>query len=308
MNEFHFNTAVPHTYCEMSPTSYSELKEIPYAGYSSGSYFGKNHLITLIKTAFRYNIFRLRLLFIKNNPVTHSYSERMLLMIQEYKQRRRYKKQYACKISDLEGKEYVYMPLHKEPETGLQMMSPEFYNQHSMIMSIAQNLPAGLRLVIKENNKTFGRRPFVFYEQTADLKNVIFIDDEESSIRLIEGAICTITVSGSAGFEAAIRGKPVISYGRHNMYNCLPHVLVVTDLSQIKHYVRRILSGEFSIDECAKEGRNLLKSVLDHSFDLEGAGTGGTINKNMILKNELIGRVTDKLIDSLNYSDDVVLN
>ncbi|MFQ5914237.1 MAG: hypothetical protein ACE5JS_13740, partial [Nitrospinota bacterium] len=75
----------------------------------------------------------------------------------------------AKPLAELAGKDYVYYPLHTEPETALGILSPEFNEQLAAIELTAKNLPAGVRLAVKEHVFAIGRRPRGFFGLLAEI-------------------------------------------------------------------------------------------------------------------------------------------
>lgn len=61
-------------------------------------------------------------------------------------------------------------------------------------------------------------------------------------------------------------GRPVITFGRHNQYNFLPHVRVVTDETCLKKYLHDAL--EATTGQAERDGARFLRAVLGVSFDL----------------------------------------
>ncbi|MEQ8701483.1 MAG: hypothetical protein RLT05_33600, partial [Bauldia litoralis] len=174
-----------------------------------------------------------------------------------------------CKpLSALSGKRFVYYPLHTEPETALQTLSPEYFYQLSCIAALSRDLPVGVTLAVKETFEATGRRPADFYRQIAELKNVVLLDMMELGLEVARQADAVATITGTGGFEAAVMGKPVISFGRHNQYNFLPHVSVIEDEADLRPALRTALSPEFDSAVAEEAGRKFLSAVLSVSFDL----------------------------------------
>jgi hypothetical protein len=172
-------------------------------------------------------------------------------------------------LEDLGDQPFIFFPLHVEPEASLQGQSPEFLSQLSAIVSLSRSLPAKYRLVVKEHLGGVGRRPEDFYGQINALKNVIMLDLRELGKDVVDKAALVATISGTAGLEAAITGKPVITFGRHNSYNILPHVRIVTDETQIRTYFDELLSDDYNREAAAIDGARYLKAVENASFNLE---------------------------------------
>lgn len=175
----------------------------------------------------------------------------------------------ATSLKELEGKDFVFFPLQVDPELGFQGRSPEFFFLHTAIVLIARDLPAGVTLAVKEHFPALGYRPKQFYDQIRELKNVVMLDIAESGVEVVRRCRAVATINGSAGQEAAVLGKPVVSFGRHNLYNVLPHVHTVTDMAQVSDFLRRSLSHEFDGEVAAREGRRFVEALTAISFDLQ---------------------------------------
>lgn len=176
----------------------------------------------------------------------------------------------TTRLAALEGRPFVFYPLQVEPEAALQGLSPEYFCQLALIAAISRDLPAGTPLAVKEHFTAVGRRPADFYRQMAEFKNVVLIDPVEHGVACTRQATATITICGSAGFEAAIMGKPVVAYGRHNIYNLLPHVRLVTDESELPAILREVLAGSAPSDQTRRDGARFLQAVIARSFDMRG--------------------------------------
>jgi hypothetical protein len=172
------------------------------------------------------------------------------------------------KLEDLKGQPFVYFPLASEPES-LQSLSPEYISQLTCIASVARDLPAGVVLVVKEHFVAAGRRPEDFYGQIADFKNVRIANIAEDGVALMRHSAAVVIITGTSGLEAAISGKPVISYGRRNIYNFLPHVDVITEETELKPALQKILIDGIDSAQAQFDGERFLKAMVDMSFPLE---------------------------------------
>lgn len=171
-------------------------------------------------------------------------------------------------LADLDGRMFVYYPLHVEPETALQGLSPEYFYQLSAIAAISRDLPAGAVLGVKEAFGAVGRRPADFHRQIAEFKNVVLIDPAEPGIDCVRRAAATVTICGTAGLEAALMGKPVITFGRHNIYNVLPHVHVVGDESKLPQILHDAIFTPADTGRRIGDAQRFLKAVVSNSFDM----------------------------------------
>jgi len=194
-------------------------------------------------------------------------------------------------LDDLAEKTFVYYPLQKEPEATIGQAAPECLSQHATILSLARDLPAGVLLAIKENTSAIGRRTASFYDQIAALKNVVLLRPDTSSIEAVKRAVATVTIAGTASMEAAILGKPTLTFSEHIKWGFLPHARVVTCESELPALLRWAVSGPFDADQAREDGARFLAALKKLSMNLEGFG-----------RNKKGGYVSDEKETDILYS------
>lgn len=128
-------------------------------------------------------------------------------------------------VDALSRLDYAFYPLHTEPEMSLAIQSRPYLNQLEVLRNIAQSLPVGWIVAVKEHPASMGKRPLSYYRKLLQIPNVRLIDPGLSSREIVERARLVTTVSGSIGFEAMVRRIPVICLG-HVSYEMLPAALV----------------------------------------------------------------------------------
>ena len=155
-------------------------------------------------------------------------------------------------IKDLAGRDYVFYPMHHEPEMSLSVQSRSYLNQIEVVRNVAQALPVGWEVLVKEHPASMGRRPLSYYEKLRAIPGVRFIDPGVNSREVVRHTRMVITISGSIGFEAAVRGKPVICFG-HASYDLLPDDIVrrVTAFDDLAGHVRDFAGSGYRPDEPA---------------------------------------------------------
>jgi len=204
--------------------------------------------------------------------------QELAFLVRRWRDTRRMTGSGMFRLRDLAGHPFVYFPLHTEPETALQTLSPEYFYQLSCIAAISRDLPAGVTLAVKETLAATGRRPQDFYAQIREFKNVALLDARELGLEVARAATAVATITGTGGFEAAIMGKPVISFGRHNLYNILPHVRVMTDEAKLKDDLAWALSPDFDGQEALAEGDRFLSAIVATSFNMGNFNTSDRKN------------------------------
>lgn len=208
-------------------------------------------------------------------------------------------------LKDLKGQKFIFYPLHTEPEIALQTLSPEYFYQLSCITALSRDLPAGVKLAVKETYEAVGRRPTDFYRQIAEFKNVVMLDMMELGLDVVRQAEAVVTITGTAGFEAAVLGKPVIAFGRHNQYNFLDHVFVVTDEADLESYLKAALSDDFDGQKAAKDGARYLAATLSISFDLQEFDPLHAANAQEAIIGDATDSLSESLLEPAEFSDEV---
>ncbi|MBI3158645.1 MAG: hypothetical protein HYZ26_03470 [Chloroflexi bacterium] len=120
---------------------------------------------------------------------------------------------------------YVFYPLHTEPEIATSVFARFHLNQIEVARNLAQSLPLGSLLAVKEHPRSWGLRPPGYYRKMAEIPNLVFIDPDKSTARVIQGAQAVAVLSGFVGFEAALAGVPVIVLG-NTFTSLLPESMV----------------------------------------------------------------------------------
>jgi predicted glycosyltransferase len=100
------------------------------------------------------------------------------------------------------------------------------------------------------------------------MTNVLFLDPHIPGLEVTRKAGLVATITGTTGLEAAILGVPVLSFGKYNMYNMLPHVRYVNSWLEITPAVRE-LTRDFESGRKRREanGRRFLRAMVDISVD-----------------------------------------
>jgi hypothetical protein len=119
---------------------------------------------------------------------------------------------------------FAYLPLHYAPEISDCYFGTLYDHHEGFVTQLAKFIPSHMYLYVKEHTSMLGRRPTSFYRNLARLPNVRIIHPQISTFDLMAAAAVTMTVTGTAGWEAFLLGKPVVALG-NVFYNYLPGVL-----------------------------------------------------------------------------------
>lgn len=273
-DEFYENGEIERAYRSLGGTNGGSAElETPYASHLQfrNWFISQRNALALIKRSAR-EVAKYAYWHLRRYQKARGYylRENLKYFYRIWADSRRLARLARTRLSNLAGRRFAFYPLHLEPETSLQGLSPEYFYQLSLIAAVSRDLPAGTILVVKEHMTAIGRRPKDFYGQIVEFKNVVLLDPTEFGLDCVRAADVTVTICGTAGFEAAVLGKPVIAFGRHNIYDFLPHVRVVTDESKLASFLHEAFGHSAPSDRTRADGARFLAAVKACSFDLCG--------------------------------------
>ena len=120
---------------------------------------------------------------------------------------------------------YVFFPLHTEPEIALTIYGKSYQNQIEAIRNIARSIPVTWKVVVKDHARSVGLRSLQYYNKLLEIPNVLLVQPYHPIQDVMQNAKAIVTISGWAGFEAAIMKKPVVILGECS-YNVLPETMI----------------------------------------------------------------------------------
>ena len=108
------------------------------------------------------------------------------------------------------GGPFAFYPLHVDPEAATMVLAHMHTDQLAVIEALSKSLPLGMRLVVKEHLPMLGQRPAGYYERLERLPGVFLAAPEDSGTALVKEAALTVTITGTAGWEALLLRKPAL--------------------------------------------------------------------------------------------------
>lgn len=156
----------------------------------------------------------------------------------------------AAQVCDLESP-FIFVPLHVQPEATTLPMAGDWHDQLHWIQTMAHNLPSEWKLYVKEHPAQFTTssyyfsrgRDLDFYRELASIPNVVCVPlDMPSNVLIAKSkAVCTLT--GTAGWEAAMANIPAIVFG-NAWYERAPGVMRVDNGAEFRSGIDRIIAGD----------------------------------------------------------------
>lgn len=112
-------------------------------------------------------------------------------------------------------KRFVYLALHFQPEMSTVPMGGGFADQRLLAHMLSAHLPDDVLIYVKEHPRASAWlcRSVEYYASLLAIKNVRLMKRNADSFALREHCSAVATVTGSVGFEALFRGKPVFMFG-----------------------------------------------------------------------------------------------
>jgi hypothetical protein len=153
-------------------------------------------------------------------------------IFKEYKQ--------LSQLPDL-SKKYIYVALHYQPECTTSPMADVFVDQILIVQMLSAVLPENVYLYVKDHpmQEKVGRDR-EFYQELKQIKNVYLIPRDFNSFRMLENSIAVATATGTVGWEALFRNKPVLMFG-FNFYQHAPSVFHIQNIEQCRTAISKIL-------------------------------------------------------------------
>lgn len=144
------------------------------------------------------------------------------------------KKIYSTMIVKELPENFILVALHYQPEETSCPTGGVYVDQILMIQLLDEQVPENIQIIIKEHKSQFythqegaSGRDKLFYKRISQISSRIkFVSEDYDPFELIDQAKAVVTISGTIGWESAIRGTPVFVFGRA-WYENMPRVFKV---------------------------------------------------------------------------------
>jgi len=159
---------------------------------------------------------------------------------------------------------FIYFPLHQEIESNVLIRAPFHINQVEVVKHIAQSIPLGYTLAVKDhkNMSVRGWRSISDNKEIMELPNVELLHPEIDSNDIFPKCSLVISIGGSSSIEAAFFNKPSISFRELGHYK-LPSISVVTSMPELENAIKKSLKTPVNTDDVKK----FLEKTNSISFD-----------------------------------------
>ena len=144
---------------------------------------------------------------------------------------------------------FIYFPLHMQPEASTNPLGGFFSDQLRAVRLLADALPVGWRLAVKEHpHQQIALRPVGWHDALASTPGVTLVPMDWDSFGLQRECRAVATVTGAAAWEAWLKGKPAIVFG-HILYQSAPAIFPVRTRLEAHEALRAIREGRAPLPE-----------------------------------------------------------
>lgn len=178
------------------------------------------------------------------------------------------RKQYEKLTTDDVPEKFVLLALHYQPEETSCPTGGSYADQISLLKLLLDVLPKEVKVLVKEHKSQFythqesaSGRDLSFYQRLAHLSDrVKFASVDVVPFDLIDRAMATITISGTIGWESAVRGTPTLVFGRA-WYEDMPRVHKLKSKDDLRNVIPFVKSEKnVDMDEEITQFHSMLES------------------------------------------------
>jgi hypothetical protein len=109
---------------------------------------------------------------------------------------------------------FVYFPLHVTDDYKIRKVIPHCEDQASLVEQVADALPPGHDVVLKEHPMSIGRNSLRLLRRLRTRRNIRLVEPYTSTHELIRAAEAVAVISSTVGLEALLYEKPVLTLGQ----------------------------------------------------------------------------------------------
>ncbi|NJR71660.1 MAG: hypothetical protein HC782_00200, partial [Gammaproteobacteria bacterium] len=171
-------------------------------------------------------------------------------------------------------KPVIYIPLQLIPEATVDYWCADLaaVNYDAYLIRLVSYLKNDFTIFFKEHPNALGYRNPILYDQLCQADSLFFVPTNVPSQQLIEACDAVLVWTGSVGFEAALRGKPVLT-------TCEPYyasgisfkkINLQTPISEIMEFLQSFDAG-FAMSHRSEMLAHLLSGVLPGRYIINGS-------------------------------------
>lgn len=167
---------------------------------------------------------------------------------------------------DIQGKKYIFVTLHMQPEASVDVVARYYDNQLQNIINLWNILPEDICIVVKEHTNAIANRGYGFFHKLQSLNNVIIANENISSHLLLNNSVAVFTGSGTVALEAALYKKHALLYS-HIFFDVIKycHVITLEDIKYCKSFTE-LFENCIKRDSAKMDIKDYSKYIIRSSF------------------------------------------
>ena len=170
-----------------------------------------------------------------------------------------------------DGQKYLYFPLYNIPEYSSNFQSTMWLNIVSVVEALSKSIPGDWIIVLKEHptGLEHNYRQKDFYHQLSRIPNVEFAPPLTNGNNLIENAELVFVTVGTSGWEAILKGIPVLS-PVECFWDCMGLSHRSSDIESLHEDIKKAVEKNNKISASERETRlaAFLQALLNNSFSI----------------------------------------
>jgi hypothetical protein len=167
----------------------------------------------------------------------------------------------ALYTQDLPDRPFVYFPLQVADDYKILKLRPHCVHQEAIVEQVADALPPGVDIVVKEHPMSIGRNRLGMLRRLSKPPHIHLVDPRRSSLELAQASAGVVTISSSVGLEALLCNKPVLTLATP-FYAGYGVTVDLEDLREISEKVPELLG--FSPDR--ERSRRFLHAAMRRCY------------------------------------------
>ncbi len=187
---------------------------------------------------------------------------------------------------------FILIPLHVQPEAGIDVIGEKFSNQLEFIRQIARTTPVNFKIYVKEHPHDFGRRNLNFYKSLNEIPLVKLINPNFSNKILIQNAELIISVAGTTSLEASIIGKKAVTAAKSQFHK----IMIKPKFDPFNQEVNELVNS--LIQPNPYKNKNYLRNLQRNLF--EGKIMDSKVDKS-VMNDENIQKLRKAFNEVINF-------
>lgn len=186
---------------------------------------------------------------------------------------------------DLKDRDFIYYPLHLDPEASTMYLSPNYTDQHAVLEALSKQRPLHQDIIVKENPFMLGRRPKGYYEFIQSLPGVYIADPAIAGIELVQRCSSVLTLTSTTAWEAMLLGKPSVVLGAFPFLKFDGNIIECDNLNDVGAALRKAYSASQVKDD---DVVRFLSLIFDEGLGFDSTVLWGNASDKTVTENHVI--------------------